>query len=76
MRVLGPRWLVRLLCPAMLLAALMPACGGSPHDVPFRLGTVDRNLTYCNPQELDLYIPRSSVTRPLPLAIYVPTGEA
>jgi len=59
----------RALVPAaLLLAALMAGCGSpAPANVPFPLGTADRNLTYCNAQTLDLYIPRAAVTRPAPL---------
>jgi acetyl esterase/lipase len=42
--------------------------------VPFRLGNVHSNLTYCNSQLLDLYIPRSVAVRPLPIALYVHGG--
>jgi len=66
----------RALVPAaLLLAALMAGCGSpAPANVPFPLGTADRNLTYCNAQTLDLYIPRAAVTRPLPVAMYVHGG--
>ncbi|MGO8960005.1 MAG: alpha/beta hydrolase fold domain-containing protein [Streptosporangiaceae bacterium] len=65
----------RVLFPAgLLLAALMAGCSTAPPKVPFPLGTADRNLTYCNSQTLDLYIPRAAVTRPLPVAIYVHGG--
>jgi acetyl esterase/lipase len=53
----------------------MAGCSGSPPAaVPFSLGTADLNLTYCNSQTLDLYIPRAAVTRPLPIAMYVHGG--
>ena len=42
--------------------------------MPFTLGTAHRNLTYCNSQNLDLYIPRGAVTSPLPVAMYVHGG--
>jgi len=42
--------------------------------VVFTLGTADRNVTYCNSQTMDIYIPSVAVTRPLPLAIYVHGG--
>lgn len=65
----------RLLVPAvgLLLAGLISGCT-APASVVFKLGTADRNLTYCNSQKLDLYIPRAAVTRPLPLAVYVHGG--
>lgn len=65
----------RVLLPAgLLLAGLMAGCSTAPGNVPFPLGTADRNLTYCNSQTLDLYIPRAAVTRPLPIAMYVHGG--
>jgi len=45
----------------------------APHDVIFTLGTVQRNVNYCNSQTLDIYTPRAS-TRALPLAIFVHGG--
>jgi acetyl esterase/lipase len=65
----------RVLLPAgLLLAALVAGCSTAPANVPFPLGTPDRNLTYCNSQTLDLYIPRAAATRPLPIAMYVHGG--
>ena len=58
----------------LLLAGLMAGCSTTPHNVPFTLGPADRNLTYCNSQSLDLYIPSAAVTRPLPIAMYVHGG--
>lgn len=69
--------MIRRVLPAagLLLVALMAGCSGSPPAaVPFSLGTADLNLTYCNSQTLDLYIPRAAVTRPLPIAMYVHGG--
>jgi acetyl esterase/lipase len=63
-----------LLAAGLLLAGLMAGCSTAPGNVPFPLGTADRNLTYCNSQTLDLYIPRAAVTRPLPIAMYVHGG--
>ena len=51
----------------------MAGCGGPP-TLAFTLGTAHRDLTYCNSQTLDLYIPRVTGTSPLPLAIYVHGG--
>jgi acetyl esterase/lipase len=65
------RWLVPAV--GLLLAGLIAGCTASA-NVEFKLGTADRNLTYCNSQKLDLYIPRAAVSRPLPLAIYVHGG--
>jgi acetyl esterase/lipase len=55
------------------LAGLVAGCSTAPHIVPFTLGAADRNLTYCNSQKLDLYIPRAAA-RPLPIAMYVHGG--
>lgn len=63
-----------LLSAGLLVAGLMVGCSTAPGNVPFPLGTADRNLTYCNSQTLDLYIPRAAVTRPLPIAMYVHGG--
>jgi acetyl esterase/lipase len=65
----------RLLFPAgLLLTGLMAGCGSAPPIVPFSLGAAHRDLTYCNSQTLDLYIPRAATTRPVPLAIYIHGG--
>ena len=58
----------------LLGAGLAAGCGSSPPQVPFVLGTADRNLTYCGSQSLDLYIPRTAAAHALPLAIYVHGG--
>ena len=63
--------------------AVMGVHEGSPDDVGVARGkrsrtrtaaAADRNLTYCNSQQLDLYIPRTAPTRPLPIALYVHGG--
>jgi acetyl esterase/lipase len=64
----------RLVPAGLLLAGLVAGCGTAPANVPFSLGTAHRNLTYCNSQGLDLYIPRAAVTRPLPVAMYIHGG--
>lgn len=64
-----------LLAAGLPIALLIAGCGSTPSArVPFSLGTADLNLTYCNSQRLDLYIPRAAVTRPLPVAMYVHGG--
>jgi len=63
-----------LLVTGLLLGGLTAGCGTSPSNVVFRLGTAHRNLTYCNSQTLDLYIPGAAVIRPLPIAMYVHGG--
>jgi len=42
--------------------------------VVFTLGTADRDVTYCNSQTLDLYIPSAAARHPLPLAVFVHGG--
>jgi len=65
----------RMLFPAgLLLAGLTAGCSSAPPIVPFSLGAAHRDLSYCNSQTLDLYIPRAAATRPLPLAIYIHGG--
>jgi len=46
----------------------------APPTVVFTLGTSDRDVTYCNSQTMDIYIPSVAATRPLPLAIFVHGG--
>jgi len=64
----------RPLLAGLLLAGLIAGCSTAPPQVAFTLGTAYRNLTYCNSQQLDLYVPRVAITRPLPLAMYVHGG--
>jgi len=51
----------------------MSGCATSP-NLSFTLGTAHRDLTYCNAQTLDLYIPHVPATRLLPVAMYVHGG--
>jgi len=46
----------------------------APPTVAFALGTADRDVTYCNSQTLDLYIPNAAATHPLPIAMFVHGG--
>jgi len=46
----------------------------APPTVVFTLGTSYRDVTYCNSQEMDVYVPNATATRPLPLVIYVHGG--
>ena len=50
------------------------AANAPPAPPAFSLGTAYRDVTYCNSQTLDVYVPRSAATRPLPLAIFVHGG--
>jgi acetyl esterase/lipase len=64
-----------LLAAGLLLVGSMAGCStGPPVNVPFAFGTAHRNVTYCNSQQLDLYLPRSAPMRPLPVAMYVHGG--
>jgi acetyl esterase/lipase len=63
-----------LLAGGPLLVGLMAGCSAAPPTVPSTLGTAHRNLTYCNAQELGLYVPRAAATHPLPIAMYVHGG--
>jgi acetyl esterase/lipase len=46
----------------------------APQNVAFALGTADRDVTYCNSQALDIYVPATTATHALPLVIYVHGG--
>ena len=50
------------------------ASNAPPPPPAFTLGTAYRDVTYCNSQTLDVYVPSSAATRPLPLAIFVHGG--
>jgi acetyl esterase/lipase len=67
----------RFLVAALVWLGLLTSCGmdtTTPQNVPFSLGTAHRDLTYCHSQQLDLYIPRAAVSRPLPVAMFVHGG--
>ena len=63
-----------LLAAGLVVAGLTAGSGAAGADVPFPQGTVQRNLTYCNSQQLDLYLPRTAPVRPRPVAMYVHGG--
>ena len=46
----------------------------APATVSFTLGTAHRDVTYCDSQTMDIYVPSAASARPLPLAIYVHGG--
>jgi hypothetical protein len=63
---------------ALLLVCLYSAfaihrliASNAPPTVAFTLGTAYRDVTYCNSQALDVFVPGKAATRPLPLAIFV-----
>ncbi len=64
-----------ILATGLAIAVLMSGWITAAANVRFSLGTADRNLTYCNSQQLDLYIPRTAPTRPLPIVLYVHGGS-
>ena len=63
-----------ILAIGLAITVLMSVSITAAADLPFSLGTAHRNLTYCNSQQLDLYIPRTAPTRPVPIALYVHGG--
>ena len=65
---------MRRLAAGLLAAGLLSGCNSAPQGGAFSRGTVHPNLTYCNSQRLDLYIPRIAVTNQLPVALYVHGG--
>jgi acetyl esterase/lipase len=50
------------------------AANAPPAPPRFTLGTAYRDVTYCNSQTLDVYVPSTAPARPLPLAIFVHGG--
>ncbi len=46
----------------------------APPTVLFSLWSSVRDVTYCNSQSMDIYLPNSTVARPLPIAIFVLGG--
>jgi acetyl esterase/lipase len=46
----------------------------APPPPRFTLGTAYRDVTYCNSQTLDVYVPSSAAGRRLPLAIFIHGG--
>ena len=64
-----------IIAAGLAVAVAMSGCSTAPADVPFSFGTAHRNLTYCNSQQLDLYIPRTVSARPLPIVLYVHGGS-
>ena len=63
-----------ILATGMAITVLTSVWITAAADVPFSLGTAHRNLTYCHSQQLDLYIPRTAPTRPVPIVLYVHGG--
>ena len=46
----------------------------APQNVAFALGTANRDVTYCNSETLDIYVPSTTAAHALPLVIYVHGG--
>jgi acetyl esterase/lipase len=66
---------VLLICLYSAFAIHRIVASNAPPPPPaFTLGTAYRDVTYCNSQTLDVYVPSSPATRPLPLAIFVHGG--
>ena len=63
-----------LICSYSAFAIQRLAASNAPPYVTFTLGTAYRDVTYCNAQTLDLFVPSAASTRPLPLAIFVHGG--
>ena len=73
--------------PALLcIVALLGVClysafviqkmvaANAPPTVTFTLGTAYRDVTYCNSQTMDVFVPSSAAIHPLPLAVFVHGG--
>jgi acetyl esterase/lipase len=59
-----------LICLYSAFAIHRMVASNAPPTVSFTLGTAYRDVTYCNSQTLDVFVP-TGATRPLPLAIFV-----
>jgi len=83
------RWKPLRAPAAICLAALLLIClysvfavhrviasntSNNPPPPTFALRTAYRDVTYCNSQRLDVYVPSGAASRPLPLAIFVHGG--
>jgi acetyl esterase/lipase len=63
-----------LICAYSAFAIHRLIASNAPPTVTFTLGTAYRDVTYCNSQTLDVFVPAKAATRPLPLAIFVHGG--
>ena len=63
-----------LVVAGLLLVGLTSGCASRHPVEAFPIGAVHRDLTYCNSQRLDLYIPRKPADVRLPVAMYVHGG--
>lgn len=63
-----------LVCAYSAFAIHRLIASNAPPTVTFTLGTAYRDVTYCNSQTLDVFVPAKAATRPLPLAIFVHGG--
>jgi acetyl esterase/lipase len=63
-----------LICLYSAFAIHRVVASNAPPAVTFTLGTAYRDVTYCNSQTLDVYVPGSAAARPLPLAVFVHGG--
>ena len=63
-----------LICSYSAFAVHRLIASNATPFVTFTLGTAYRDVTYCNSQTLDVFVPSSAATRPLPVAIFVHGG--
>lgn len=63
-----------LICSYCAFAIYRLVASNATPFVSFTLGPAYRDLTYCNSQTLDLFVPGGAASRPLPLAIFVHGG--
>lgn len=63
-----------LICTYSVFAINRLVAANATPFVTFTLGAAYRDVTYCNSQSLDLFVPRSPPAGPLPIAIFVHGG--
>lgn len=63
-----------LICLYSAFTVVRVLSSNAPRDVVFTIGAAHRDVTYCNSQTLDLYIPREAVPHLLPVVMYVHGG--
>jgi acetyl esterase/lipase len=63
-----------LICVYSTFTIDLVIASNAPATVAFALGTAHRDVTYCNSQTMDIYVPSGAAAHPLPFAIYVHGG--
>jgi acetyl esterase/lipase len=63
-----------LVCLYSAFAIQRLVAASAPPTVTFTLGIAYRDVTYCNSQTMDVFVPRGAAVHPLPLAIFVHGG--